>query len=192
VLQYLADLGHHVAGLPQLESAAAAFGVFSGLIENLENSEFSEWARGESLFGWPLALTIHAFGTAIVIGFVFIIGLRVLGLFRTIPLTSLRGLFPVVWIAAALQFASGFTLWMTKPSKYLSDWAFVIKFSLVVSGLVVTLFYFRMLSRESAEWQAKGAVPRRGIVMVAVTMLWWAAVLVAGRLTAYLGTLYAQ
>ena len=164
---------------------------FSEVIEGLENSAFSEWARGESLFGWPLALTVHAFGTAVVIGFVFIVGLRVLGLFRTIPLTSLRGLFPAVWIAAAFQFASGFTLWMTKPSKYLSDWAFIIKFSLVVSGLAVTFVWFRMLSRESEEWQAKGAVPGRGKVMVAVTMAWWAGVLVAGRLTAYLGSLYA-
>jgi hypothetical protein len=162
------------------------------VLEYLEDSAFSEWARGESLWGWPFCLTIHALGTAVVIGFVFIIGLRLLGFFKTIPLASLRGLFPVVWIAAVFQFASGFTLWMTKPSKYLSDWAFIIKFSLVCSGLVVTAFYFHMLSRNAAEWDAKGAVPQRGKVFVAVTMVWWAAVLVAGRLTAYLGQLYAQ
>ena len=163
------------------------------MIEYLENSAFSEWARGESLWGWPFALTVHAFGTAILIGFIFIIGLRLLfGLFRTIPLTSLSGLFPVVWIAAVFQVLSGFTLWMTKPSKYLSDWAFIIKFSLVCSGLVLTWFYFNMLSRESAEWEAKGAIPRRGYVFAAATMAWWAAVLIAGRLTAYLGSLYAQ
>jgi hypothetical protein len=163
------------------------------VIEYLENSAFSEWARGESLWGWPFALTIHAFGTAIVIGFVFIIGLRLLfGLFRTIPLTSLSSLFPVVWIAAVFQFLSGFTLWMTKPSKYLSDWAFIIKFSLVCTGLALTWFYFNLLNRESAEWEAKGAIPRRGHVLAVATMAWWAAVLIAGRLTAYLGQLYAQ
>jgi hypothetical protein len=177
------------SALPGWTAFASAFWQ---LIADLENSAFSEWARGESLWGWPFALTIHAFGTAIVIGFVFIIGLRVLGFFRSIPLTSLTRLFPVVWIGAVFQFLSGFTLWMTKPSKYLSDWAFIIKFSLVVSGLVVTGFYFRMLRRKSAEWEAKGAVSGRGYVFVAVTMAWWAAVLVAGRLTAYLGNLYAQ
>jgi hypothetical protein len=183
--------------IERLENAAfSAWAAFSAafwrLIEYLENSAFSEWARGESLWGWPFALTVHAFGTAIVIGFVFIIGLRLLGLFRTIPLTSLSRLFPVVWIAAVFQLLSGFTLWMTKPSKYLSDWAFVIKFSLVVSGLVVTAFYFSQLRRRSAEWQAKGTVSAGGHVFVVVTMAWWAAVLIAGRLTAYLGNLYAQ
>ncbi len=47
----------------------------------LESSDFSVWARGDSLWGWPFALTMHAFGTALVIGFIFIINLRLLGLF---------------------------------------------------------------------------------------------------------------
>ena len=162
------------------------------MLEYLENSAYSEWARGESLWGWPFALTIHALGTAIVIGFIFIIGLRLLGFFRTIPLTSLSRLFPVVWVAVVLQFISGFTLWMTKPSKYITDGAFLIKFSLVCTGLVVTWFYFNTMRRESAEWEAKGAISARGYRFVAATIVWWAAVLVAGRLTAYLGQLYAQ
>ena len=162
------------------------------MLQYLENTEFSAWARGESLWGWPFALTVHAFGTAVVIGFVFIMGLRLLGFFRTIPFTSLTRLFPIVWIAVVFQFLSGFTLWMTKPAKYLSDWAFVIKFSLVCSGLVVTWYYFNYLRRETKEWDATGVVPQRGYRFVAATCIWWAAVLVAGRLTAYLGTLYAQ
>jgi hypothetical protein len=162
------------------------------VLEYLENTEFSEWARGESLWGWPFALTVHAFGTAVVIGFIFIIGLRLLGFFRTIPFTSLTRLFPIVWVAVVFQFLSGFTLWMTKPAKYLSDWAFIIKFSLVVSGLVVIWFYFNTMRRETPEWEATGVVSRRGYKFVAASVLWWASVLVAGRLTAYLGTLYAQ
>ena len=162
------------------------------MLQYLEDSAFSEWARGESLWGWPFALTVHALGTAVVIGFIFIFGLRLLGFFRTIPLTSLGRLFPVVWIAVVLQFMSGFTLWMTKPSKYLSAWAFIIKFSLVCTGLVVTWYYFKTMRRETPEWEAKGMVSPRGYKFVAATCIWWAAVLVAGRLTAYLGSLYAQ
>ena len=162
------------------------------MLQYLEDSAFSEWARGESLWGWPFALTIHALGTAIVIGFIFIFGLRLLGFFRTIPLTSLSRLFPIVWVAVVLQFLSGFTLWMTKPSKYLSDGAFLIKFTLVIIGLGATWFYFSTLRRESPEWEAKGVISKRGYRFVAATMAVWAGVLVAGRLTAYLGQLYAQ
>ena len=36
------------------------------MLEFLNNTEYAQWVR-ESL-GWPIALTIHAFGTATVVG----------------------------------------------------------------------------------------------------------------------------
>ena len=70
------------------------------MLEWLANSSFAIWVNQS--WGWPLALTIHAFGTATVIGLMSIIGLRLLGLFRTIPYTSLNRLIPLVWIAVVL------------------------------------------------------------------------------------------
>jgi hypothetical protein len=154
----------------------------------LEGSQFSAWVRGE-LWGWPLALTVHAFGTAVVIGFIFIINLRLLGLFESIPYSSLNRLFPVVWVALVLQFLSGFALWMTKPTQYVADVAFVLKFSLVIVGVILTWYFYGTIKREAASWEAKGAVSSRGLKFVAATFLVWCAVLVAGRMTAYLGSI---
>jgi len=161
------------------------------VLEWLESSQFSVWARGESIWGWPFALTVHALGTALVIGFIFIINLRLLGLFETIPYTSLRRLFPVVWAAFALQFLSGFALWMTKPTRYVADAAFVLKFSLVIVGFVLTLYLYDIMKREAASWEAAGAVSPRGFKFVIPSLLVWCVVVIAGRLTAYLGALYA-
>jgi hypothetical protein len=154
----------------------------------LEGSQFSAWVRGE-LWGWPLALTVHAFGTALVIGFTFIISLRLLGLFETIPYTALNRLFPVLWVALVLQFLSGFTLWMTKPTQYVADGAFVLKFLLVIVGIVLTWSFSGTIKREAAAWQAAGAVSSRAVKFVAASLLVWCSVLVAGRLTAYLGSI---
>ena len=71
----------------------------------------------------------------------FIIGLRLLGLFRTIPYTSLSSFFPVIWIAVVFQFVSGFTLWMSKPAQYLAEGMFDVKFTLVIVGIVVTAYF---------------------------------------------------
>src|SRR5204862_6066054 len=79
----------------------------------LETTSYAEWA-GQS-WGWALALTIHAFGTATVVGLAFIIGLRLFGLFGTIPYTSMNKLVPFIWFAAACRILSGVTLWITKP-----------------------------------------------------------------------------
>jgi hypothetical protein len=155
----------------------------------LESTQYSAWMRDE-LWGWPLALTVHAFGTALVIGLIIIISLRLLGLFETIPYASLNRLFPVIWVAIVIQFLSGFTLWMTKPTQYVADGAFVLKLFLVVVGILLTLYFQGTIKREAAAWETAGSVSSRGIKFVAATVLVWCSVLVAGRLTAYLGSIY--
>ncbi len=158
------------------------------MLEYLNNTEYAEWVR-ESL-GWPIALTIHAFGTATVVGLIFIIGLRLLGLFRTIPYTSLNALFPFIWIAIVFQFASGFTLWMSKPAQYLSAGMFDAKFTLVIVGIIVTWYFQRTVKLEAPNWEKTGTVSARGVKFVAAAALVWMAVNIAGRLTAYLTSLY--
>lgn len=158
------------------------------MLEWLERSQFSSWVRGE-LWGWPFALTFHALGTALVIGFILIIGLRLFGLFGMIPYTVLNRLFPVIWGAVVLQFVSGFVLWMAKPTQYFSDLAFVLKFLLVIVGIVLTLYFYRTIKQEAVSWDAKGAASARGVKLGTAALLVWCVVLVAGRLTAHLGSI---
>ena len=159
------------------------------MLEWLTNTPYAVWVR-ES-WGWPFALTLHAFGNAMVVGLIFIICLRMLGLFQTIPYTSLNRLVPIIWAGVAIQVFSGFTLWSSKPAKYLSDGMFLWKFSLVILGVIVTVYFHKTMKREAAAWREAGAVSPWGVKVVAATALVWAAVLIAGRLTAYLGQLYS-
>jgi hypothetical protein len=161
------------------------------VFESLENTEFSAWERGSSLMGWPFSLTVHVIGTALVIGFIFIINLRLLGLFETIPYTSLKRLFAVVWAALVLQIVSGFALWMTKPTRYVVDTAFLLKMLFLIVGVVLTSYLFGTMKREAASWEAAGTVSSGGFKFVAPSLLVWCVVLIAGRLTAQLGALFA-
>jgi len=156
----------------------------------LANTEYAAWVR-ES-WGWPLALSLHAFGNATVVGLIFIIALRLLGLFRTIPLTSLPKLLPYIWAGFVCQVLSGFTLWASKPDRYLSDGMFDVKFSFVILGAVLTWYFQGVLKAEAPAWEAANKVTARGVQLVCGTALAWSAVLMTGRLTAYLGTLYMQ
>jgi len=158
------------------------------VLEYLEGTDFSAWIRSE-LWGWPLALTVHALGTALVVGFVIIIGLRLLGLFEAIPYTSLQRLFPVIWVGLALQLLSGVILWMAKPTRYVADGAFVLKVLLIVVGVALTLSFYGLVKREAASWEAKGAISSRALTFVAATLLVWCTVVIAGRLTGYLGAI---
>jgi hypothetical protein len=158
------------------------------VLEWLETTQFSVWIRTE-LWGWPLALTLHALGTALTVGFILIISLRLLGLFKMIPYTVLDRLFPVFWAALVLQFVSGFMLWMAKPTQYVDDIAFVLKFSLVIAGIFLTRSFSMTIQRESVAWEAKSAVSSRGVQLATAALLLWCVVLIAGRLTAHLGAL---
>jgi hypothetical protein len=137
-----------------------------------------------------MALTIHAFGNAIVVGLVLIMAMRLFGLFRTIPYSSLPKLFPFIWVAIVFQVYSGFTLWMSKPGRYVHDWVFLTKFSLVVVGITLLVYFQRIITRESPEWDKAGKVTSNGLYLAGAAALCWAFVIIMGRLTAYLGSLY--
>ena len=159
------------------------------MLDWLTNTDYAVWVR-ES-WGWPFALTLHAFGNGTVIGLAFIIALRMFGLFRSIPLNTINKLIPVMWIAVVVQVYSGFSLFMTKPVKYLSDGLFQWKLILVVTGIVVTAYFQSITRREAAGWdKAHTITSSRAVMIGTIAALVWAGVLVAGRLTAYLGQLY--
>jgi hypothetical protein len=160
------------------------------LLDWLANSSYALWVNQSA--GWPLALTIHAFGTAVVVGFMAIIGLRLLGFFREISYYCLNSLFPYIWVAIVFQVLSGFTLWMTKPAQYLADGMFEVKFTLVIISAIVLWYFQKIMKNEAAKWDVAGAVSPRGLKIGLGSCLLWAGVTIGGRLTAYLGSLYLQ
>jgi hypothetical protein len=160
------------------------------MLKWLANSSYAQWVDESA--GWPIALTIHAFGVAIVIGFMFIIGLRLMGMFRTIPYTALNRLMPFIWIAVVFQILSGSTLWLTRPADYLADGMFEVKMLLLIIACIVTAYFHGTMKREAVGWEISGKVSSRGVRFVAASCVLWAAVVIGGRLTAYLGSLYGH
>lgn len=158
------------------------------MLEWLQETPYSDWVR-ES-WGWPLALTVHAFGNAVVVGLVLIVALRLFGFFGSLPYTSLGKFFPFIWFAVGCQFLSGFTLWMSKPPKYVRDYVFDTKFTLVLIGVALTIYFQKAIRQEADQWQADGAVSSGGVKLAAAASITWAFVIIMGRLTAYLGSLY--
>ena len=115
--------------------------------------------------------------------------LRLLGMFETIPLASLRTLVPFIWVCVVIQALSGTLLWLTKPARYLEAGIFDVKLTLVLTGIIVTLYFQKTLKNADSS-SPFGTISARAIRYIGAMAFLWAAVLVAGRLTAYFG-LYA-
>jgi hypothetical protein len=158
------------------------------VLELLEGSAFSAMIR-EEFWGWPLALTVHAFGTALVVGLMLILGLRVMGMFTQIPFTAMNRIIPVVWAGLAVQFVSGFVLWAAKPTRYVVDTAFLLKMALVIAGIALTQQFQSMIAREATIWDSKGAVSPQVTTFAAASFIVWCGVVIAGRLAGFLGSI---
>jgi hypothetical protein len=160
------------------------------MLDWLASSAYATWVNEQG--GWPIALTLHAFGLAVVIGFMAIIGLRLMGRFRSMPYAALNSLIPLIWAAVAFQFVSGATMWMSNPAQYLADGMFEVKFVLVIVACVVTGYFYGTIRREAAAWDVSGKASPRGVRLGTASCVLWAAVIIGGRLTAYLGSLYLR
>lgn len=159
------------------------------MLEWLEFTPYAIWIK-QSLHGWAIMLTFHAFGNAVVVGTIFIVALRLSGTFRPLPYTFVKKLIPLIWVGVVVQVLSGFSLFLTKPARYMADGLFQWKLGLVVAGIIATIYLQKTLARDAAGWEDTNSVSANGKRFVAATAIFWAGVLIMGRLTAYVGQLY--
>ncbi len=157
-----------------------------GFLSWLESTAYSEWIVS-GLTGWPLMLSMHAVGLALIVGIAFALNLRLLGLFKPIPIASLHGLFSIGWVGIALNVFSGLSLFMAQASFYITESpAFLVKITFIIFGIANLHYTQKVLQREAASWDAAGTVPRLGSILAASSLAFWTIAVVAGRLIAYL------
>lgn len=143
----------------------------------LETSSVGVWIR-ESLWGYPIVLSSHAVGMAIVVGVVTMIDIRVLGYARQIPIASFKSLFNLAWAGFALNFISGCLLFTGDPVKFFNDWPFRIKISLILLGMISVWLLLREVKSDESSDKAR--------TIAIFSLLCWFGAITAGRLTAYL------
>ena len=151
----------------------------------LESTAYSDWIVS-GLTGWPLMLSMHAVGLAIIVGVAFTLNLRLLGLFKPIPISALHGLFSVGWIGIAINVFSGLSLFMAQATFYVTSPVFLVKITFIILGIANLHYTQKVLKREAADWDTAGAVPQLGMILAGCSLLFWTISVVAGRLIAYL------
>lgn len=149
-------------------------------IQNLSIS--TSIAESDSLWwGYAWWLFVHALGMGLTAGLGFIVSLRLLGVGRQIPLSSLRILFPVFWVGFYLNLLSGTLLFMTDATGIARVWELYAK--LVCLGLALALMM--RLRRFVDRAPGDDAVPASVTKMAYACIVLWLAVITSGRLIAY-------
>jgi|TARA_B110000014_G_scaffold231528_1_gene193646 hypothetical protein len=153
----------------------------------LESTAYSEWIVA-GLVGWPLMLSMHAVGLAIVVGILFALNMRMLGYFKPIPYVALSELMTYSWIGIALNVFSGFSLFMAQATFYVTNFPFLAKITFIVLGIANVHYTQRVLKREAAGWDAADTdtVPQMSLLLAGSSLAFWILAVVGGRLIAYL------
>ena len=155
----------------------------------LENTPLAIWV-GESMLGYPLMLSLHAIGLAMVVGVFSVLGLRLLGLFVTLPLSALLAPIRIAWLGCLVSGLSGVALFSSQALVYASSTPFLIKVaSLACGGLaggVIHWHLHRAVLTAAASGQGGPQTKLRLRLLGLMSLASSTAAIFAGRLIAYL------
>ena len=146
----------------------------------------SSIALRESLYAFPVLLTIHLISLAMFAGLVVMMDLRLLGVaYRGTPFSEVqRRLFPWQMGGMVVTSIAGLVLFYMQPMRYFGKVLYWIKMALIVlAGVNALLFHFTTY-RSVAKWDTAGP-PLGAQVAGVLSLAMWACIVAFGRLTAY-------
>ena len=148
----------------------------------LEGSSLSIWVReAPTIWAFASIITLHTFGLAVLVGASAVLDLRLLGIGRSVPIASLRGLFSMMWAGFWLNLVTGSVLFAADASSRGTQWLFFVKLLFVAAGVVTMVLIKRHVYGGNAEPVTSRATKR----LAALSLLVWVVAIVTGRLLAY-------
>jgi hypothetical protein len=151
-----------------------------GWLQSLESSSWSIWLKeSPSIWGYPTLLFFHTLGIAFSAGPSVAIDLRILGFARRLPLPPLDAFFKVIWIAFAVNAASGAVLFASDATAKLANPAFIVKMTCVLIAIVITVMIRR---RVFGDFQNNAGTSR---YLAVASIICWFGAITAGRFIAY-------
>jgi len=154
------------------------------LLDWLQNTGIARMVQ-ESIWGYPIVLSSHAVGMAILAGIVLMINFRILGLAPAIPLSALKTMFRFALVGLVINLVSGLMLFVANADAFFQSNPFRIKIILLIVGITLMVkmsgqFFDRTDSVEDM-------VPTKQVkTMAVISSVAWFGVIIAGRLIAYI------
>ena len=153
----------------------------------LEGSALGEFMRSSGVWAYGVVNLVHILGIATLFGSVLALDLRLLGLWRRVPLASIET--PTLTLAACgfgVAVASGMCLLSTNGTEYVGNPFLTLKLSAIGLGLVnvVTVQFLPVWRRRAIE--PHGPRERLALRIIGGTSLaCWSMAVACGRMIGY-------
>ncbi len=155
------------------------------MFETLENSAMAIWV-GESLWGYPIMLSLHVVGLAVVVGIFVMRDLRLLGFFQGISFESLNSLRNLGWSGFVLNAISGVFLFSSQATVFIESTPFLSKISMIFLAAICAAIIQNKLRDEAVQWDESGRAVGSVRMLARLSILLWMGAIISGRLIAYL------
>jgi hypothetical protein len=153
------------------------------LLEWIESFSIALWLReSPSVWSHPTVLTLHTTGMAVLVGASWVLDLRLLGINKTVPLSSYRWVFPVVAVGLTVNLLTGAMLFAKNATTWGVALPFFVKMALVLASVATLIPLRTLVARGDLTEREAG----RARTIAIVSIFAWAGAVTAGRLLAYL------
>lgn len=148
----------------------------------LESTSLGQWIS-QSDYGFASIETVHVLALTAVVGTVFIVDLRLLGLTssrRSVRVLSADAL-PVTWGAFVVALIAGALLFMSKATQYIDNIPFRLKMlAMALAGVNMLAFHF-ITYRGVEAWVLDAQPPLAAKLAGGLSITLWILIVVAGR-----------
>jgi len=139
----------------------------------------------QSYFAYPAVSALHILGLGLLVGSIVPLDLRMVGLFRRVPLQPIaRYLSAASGVGLAIAIVTGFFLFSVKPEEYARSTPFLIKLAALAVGVLNVA-----ILRVGTAWRGvveQGVVSGRAFTHALLSMLCWVSAIFAGRWIAFI------
>lgn len=158
----------------------------AGLFEWLEASGLAVYIRQSPLL-FPVIEIFHILGFVFLVGSALLFDLRLLGISRHIPVTTLAGhLLPWARRSLLLVIPTGLLLFIVQAETLSVSTVFHLKLILIVLAFANAGIFHRYTFRSISSWNQSAPAPASARAAAVISILLWCAVISCGRFIAYL------
>lgn len=156
------------------------------LLSTLESTAFSEWVLA-SMLGFPTLIALHSVGMAVAAGLSIVVAFYLNGFLAGIEISRLSGFLRVAEWGFLLNLLTGIALFIPRGTEYILSGPFLVKMVLVLFSAAILYWLRSHLLSAGKLHDGANRLARQLSLLCVVT---WVGAVVAGRLIAYVGTVY--
>ena len=139
----------------------------------------------ESAWVFPTLETLHFLGLILLIGSIYVVDLRLLGIGAVAPVSAVMRFVPVSLVGFAINLGTGTMFLFADPFRYYPNLSFRLKMlAIVLAGLNAIWFKYALYPSIDAADQAFPLATARSIALISLVV--WTSVIILGRMIPYL------